>query len=380
MFHIITLYYKYKVVILTDSSNDEQIEIGKFCHKSGIKFLCADSKGLFGKIFVDFGPEFLVNDINGQTPKCSMISFISQTQDKKKCIINTFDDTRHDLEEGCFITLSEIKGMTELNGKEFKVNVLGPYCVSIDLYETTNCNLFQQLNPYESGGFMTEVKKSKLINFKPIDMAIEEPDYLISDYTKIQDNDTIHIAFQTLSEFKKKNNNQSPKPWNKTDSAEFINIAESLINNSLKKPFQYLNKQLLELFSFVCAGNLCPLNSVIGGMIAQEAIKAVTGKFHPIVQYFYYDCRECLEESENNYSDKIVNTNESTSRYVAQEIIFGTKFQSKLESLNIFLVGSGALGCEYIKNFAMMGLCTNETNGGRLTVTGYYLFNLLKMS
>jgi ubiquitin-activating enzyme E1 len=121
------------------------------------------------------------------------------------------------------------------------------------------------------------------------------------------------------------------------------------------------------------------LNSVIGGMIAQEAIKAVTGKFHPIVQYFYYDCRECLEENENNYSDKLVNTNESTSRYVAQEIIFGTKFQSKLESLNIFLVGSGALGCEYIKNFAMMGLCTNETNGGRLTVTGCYLFNLLKM-
>ena len=105
-------------------------------------------------------------------------------------------------------------------------------------------------------------------------------------------------------------------------------------------------------------------------MLAQEAIKAVSGKFHPIVQYFYFDCRECLPE---NYHESITNRNEfklnESSRYLAQEIVFGSEFQHKLESLRLFLVGSGALGCEYIKNFAMMGLCTNEANG-KLTITG----------
>ena len=36
---------------------------------------------------------------------------------------------------------------------------------------------------------------------KSITEANKNPEYLISDYTKMTDNDTIHIAFQTLGEF-----------------------------------------------------------------------------------------------------------------------------------------------------------------------------------
>ena len=110
---------------------------------------------------------------------------------------------------------------------------------------------------------------------------------------------------------------------------------------------------------------------MIGGIVAQEVIKAVSGKFHPIVQYFYYDCRECLPQ---NYEQNITNNElkfNANSRYLAQEIVFGEAYQHKLQSLKCFLVGSGALGCEYIKNFAMMGLCTNESNG-QLIVTGKF--------
>ena len=34
--------------------------------------------------------------------------------------------------------------------------------------------------------------------------------------------------------------------------------------------------------------------------------------------------------------------------------------------MQVFLVGAGALGCEFIKNFAMMGLATHN---GQVTVT-----------
>lgn len=112
----------FKVVILTDNEHAEQIRVGKFCHHSGIKFLCGETKGVFGKIFCDFGPQFVVNDVNGQTAKCSMISFISKDT---QGIVTTYDDQRHDLEDASYVTLSEIKGMSELNGKEFKIKVLG---------------------------------------------------------------------------------------------------------------------------------------------------------------------------------------------------------------------------------------------------------------
>ena len=46
-------------------------------------------------------------------------------------------------------------------------------------------------------------------------------------------------------------------------------------------------------------------------------------------------------------------------RYTAQAEVFGPAVQGKLRSLRVFLVGAGALGCEFLKNFAMMGLSTS---------------------
>ena len=87
------------------------------------------------------------------------------------------------------------------------------------------------------------------------------------------------------------------------------------------------------------------------------------------MQYLYYDCRECLPQNYyENITNNVFDLNEN-SRYISQEIVFGNQFQEKLENIKCFLVGSGALGCEYIKNFAMIGLCTNESNG-KLIVTG----------
>lgn len=55
------------------------------------------------------------------------------------------------------------------------------------------------------------------------------------------------------------------------------------------------------------------------------------------------------------------------SRYDAQISVFGWKLQRKLEEANVFIVGSGALGCEFLKNLALMGVCCG--NLGKLTLT-----------
>ena len=38
------------------------------------------------------------------------------------------------------------------------------------------------------------------------------------------------------------------------------------------------------------------LQAVIGGMAAQEVMKACSGKFMPIKQWLYFDALECLPE------------------------------------------------------------------------------------
>jgi ubiquitin-activating enzyme E1 len=161
---------------------------------------------------------------------------------------------------------------------------------------------------------------------------------------------TLHLAFEALDTFKKANL-KYPRSWHTQDAEEFVKIANEL-NASRTQPFEKLDLDLLKTFSFVCRGSFCPIQAVIGGMTAQEIMKACTGKFHPVVQSFYFSCAEVLPETPLEHKP----TGQPLDRYSSQTGIFGVDFQHKLENIKCFLVGSGALGCEYIKNLAMMGV------------------------
>lgn len=55
------------------------------------------------------------------------------------------------------------------------------------------------------------------------------------------------------------------------------------------------------------------------------------------------------------------------NRYDGQVAVFGSDLQEKLGKQKYFLVGAGAIGCELLKNFAMIGLGCGE--GGEIVVT-----------
>lgn len=55
------------------------------------------------------------------------------------------------------------------------------------------------------------------------------------------------------------------------------------------------------------------------------------------------------------------------TRYADYNILFGDDFVKKTAMSSSFLVGAGALGCEFIKMFALMGFSTQ--GNGRITVT-----------
>lgn len=75
-----------------------------------------------------------------------MISCITNDQDG---IVTTFEDHRHDLEDGAYVKFCEIKGMYEINGHEFKVKVLSPFSFCIG--DT------RHYGKYLRGGIFTEV-------------------------------------------------------------------------------------------------------------------------------------------------------------------------------------------------------------------------------
>lgn len=107
--------------------------------------------------------------------------------------------------------------------------------------------------------------------------------------------------------------------------------------------------------------NLSPLASFWGGVVAQEIIK-FTGKYTPLRQWLHHEVFEALPESTES-----LNTVPVGSRYDDYISIYGQEFLEKLQNQNAFMVGAGALGCEYLKMFALMGLGT--AGHGKFTVT-----------
>lgn len=89
--------------------------------------------------------------------------------------------------------------------------------------------------------------------------------------------------------------------------------------------------------------------------MAQEVLKACSAKFHPLVQHLYFDSLESLPAELPTEAD----CQPIGSRYDGQIAVFGKTFHSKITRQRQFLVGSGAIGCEMLKNWSMMGLASS---------------------
>uniref|UniRef100_A0A8C1J1N7 E1 ubiquitin-activating enzyme n=1 Tax=Cyprinus carpio TaxID=7962 RepID=A0A8C1J1N7_CYPCA len=257
---------KFQVVVLTNSSLDEQIRIGDFCHSNGIKLIVADTRGLFGQLFCDFGEEMTMFDVNGEQPLSAMISMITKVK-----IVN----------------------WTWLN-----------YTVGLHMHTSS-------------------------FNQKSLSSSMAEPEFMVTDFAKFDRPGQLHMGFQALHAFEKKHS-RLPKPW-------------SQVNTSTP-----LSWSVIYCFFFP------PLS-----------LQACTGKFMPIMQWLYFDAVECLPEAE----DAVLTEEECAPRncrYDSQIAVFGSKLQELLAKQRYFLVGAGAIGCELLKNFAMMGLASGE---GEVIVT-----------
>lgn len=148
-------------------------------------------------------------------------------------------------------------------------------------------------------------------------------------------------------------------------------------------------KALVKQLGRCCGGQVSPLAAVMGGIAAQEVLKAVSGKFMPVLQWLYYQAPEALPykaedvltaeqlEDFKPYGSTDDDADASTcalARYNGQIAVFGRKLQQKIQDSRYFLVGAGAIGCEMLKNWAMMGVgcpssSTSTSTSPHITLT-----------
>lgn len=194
---------------------------------------------------------------------------------------------------------------------------------------------------------MTRVILTIYATQKSLRESLAAPELFVTDFAKFDRPATLHAGFQALSEFKAQEQ-RFPRPRNAEDASKLVALAKKIDADA--------DEKVLTELAYQATGDLPPLNAVIGGFVAQEVLKACSAKFHPMVQTMYFDSLESLP----NQLPAEQECQPTGSRYDGQIAVFGKTFQDKIANHRQFLVGSGAIGCEMLKNWSMMGLATGE--------------------
>ena len=345
------LIAQHNILILIETSNENAIRFNDFCRKKGISFIKTDVNGLAGYIFCDFGTAFTVVDTTGEQPATGIVKQI--TKDGR---VQCLNDEHLGLQDGDFVTFSEVKGMVELNDREFQIERTTPFSFFIKDIEG--------FSDYISGGIVLQVKKEKVIDFDSFENQLKSLGFVEPpDYSKFDRPAVLHTAFKALDKFKSAKQ-RLPEPASKEDAEQLLQFFTE-INDASEEKVEISDslKSVLLKFGHGAKSVLNPMTATFGGIVGQEVTKAATGKFHPINQWFLFDAFEALP-------DELLDASEykaQDSRYDNQIAVFGKTFQEEFLNQNYFLVGAGALGCEFLKNFAMTGLGCGPK--GRVTVT-----------
>ena len=341
------LIKKFNCVVITDWHALSDIQtIAKVCHEESIKLILADTRGVFGYVFTDFGKEFTSGDTTGERPSRFLISMITNSEEG---IVTCDESEPHNLSDGDTVRFEEVEGMTELNDREFTVRVKNPRQFTIG--DTTK---FGHYTSIHRSGYGNQVVVPKTFHYDSLEEALKKvPEktiqFELADWGRDQQ---VVLCFIALSKVIGANG-----PADVTYE-QLLAAAKEL--NEQYKMVEEINEKLVQLFSYGLQSVISPTCAVIGGIAGQEVLKAVSAKFTPIDQFFAIGYIEALQGGAPQFTLK-------NDRYDPYRRIFGDKQQEAMQDLRYFMLGAGALGCEMLKNWALMGVASSDK--GLVTIT-----------
>jgi len=353
----------FTVVVFTETDQADLIKYNDFCRSRSpaIGFIAADCFGLAGSVFVDFGDEFSVFDQDGEEPKSAIVAGITQ---EDPGAVHTHHERRHGLQDDDWVTFREVQGMVEVNNtKPRQIKVTGPYSFTI---ENT-----KGYSAYVREGIVQQVKVPVAKRFQSLSKALQQPkpeggqDLPVPDFAKFGRSEQLHFAIEAIRAYRSKHGHL-PGCRDTNAAAECVQMAKDA--NAARQALgdaalsvEEVEAEVVTNAALFARCMICPMASFLGGVVAQEVVK-FTGKYNPLHQWLYFDMFELMpaETAGLNFASM-------GSRYDDQIAIFGQSFQKAVADLNLFVVGAGALGCEYLKCLAMMGASCGGS--GKVTIT-----------
>ncbi len=355
----------FNVVCCIDQDVATQLRIDELARAAGCKFISASTRGAFGFIFCDFGEEHVVENVDGEDPKTVLVTAVDEHGRVRVPVGES-----HSFSEGDVVELVDGSGRSfrccqvpscveDAEGQSlFTVSrVLGRSSFILDpppqLHDAVRWN----------GHRLKEVKQPKTVRSMSLREALQsEGDTLRkllclsavgSNCSKLRAF-SIHACFLCLDAWRGHHGGRFPTPGCRKDAMAFERmVRECPATGGL------VDEGLVHAFSRGARGGLIGMTSLIGGIAAQEALKACSGLFMPFQQFLYMDCMDALPEP----LPTPIECAAHGDRYDGQRAVIGDTAQRMLMNRKGFVVGGGAIGCELLKCLALAGFGCNIGGG-----------------
>mmetsp|Transcript_13543 Transcript_13543/g.21101 ORF Transcript_13543/g.21101 Transcript_13543/m.21101 type:complete len:538 (-) Transcript_13543:1805-3418(-) len=388
----------FKVVVLSEYFNYSQEEVttaAQFCREASIPFIRAFVVGLMAMVQTDFGEEFKILESTSEEIPDVMIERI--TPKDQEAEVKLVEGFIHHFQEGDRVQLLEVKGMalqTDQIGEEASINETIHEVSQVTDGRTFRLKVdLKEYSPYESSGLVRYVKTPVVAKFKSFSSYFKKHQDFHQEHSLSHYSDLTPEAISKLQEeigFLDDN-----LIWHDFEKLEELRLFEFFVQCHLQneKVVDLCGRSLISQqpallntwFKFVFSTDsrlapLPPLCAFLGGLVSQEIIKALTQKFNPIKQQALFSCSELVEDIDGTDYDSI--GKEIEARICISRIedsltpcqrdlqlidLLGESFVDEIQNCKLFMVGAGAIGCELLKNYSMLGLGTGQA--GHITLT-----------
>eukprot|EP00252_Welwitschia_mirabilis_P025423 TRINITY_DN7923_c0_g1_i1.p1 TRINITY_DN7923_c0_g1~~TRINITY_DN7923_c0_g1_i1.p1 ORF type:complete len:1109 (-),score=223.60 TRINITY_DN7923_c0_g1_i1:15-3341(-) len=405
----------YDTVVATYGTLPFLIQLNRICRENGVPMVVARARGVFGFVFADFCEQFRVKDEKGEVPYDLVVEIITQDfpatvtviEEQRHCLEEGDEVIFHGvkgMEElndlgpitvgstgshfftilvdtrnfGCYTSggyVSKVRASKIVSFDSLEASLVAPRFCSHDPMQEGNIRTlhiafqaideFERLNHLGSSFFDSEAFNDDDLE-KVLSIAKEVA--IISHTVAGSDSVSMACSFADI----KKDKPGSFHPSDNVEHSAGHQIYSETINREIKSRSKILSDEeavapgtgdrngrrseidenIVKLLAAGAHVELAPLVSIIGGIAAQEAIKATTKVLMPLHQWLYFDAMECLPTLMPSFEERL----NCGSRYAAQVSLFGKELQEKLGNGQWLVVGAGGVGCESMKNLVLMGV------------------------
>ena len=229
---------QYQAVIYTDSPRFTQLEVATYCRAHKIPFILSQTFGLCGRIFCDFGDEFVVYDTDGERIDDYTVSevMIDQNDGKLEICIGTKDHLPYS--SGALVKITDIKFSAEneedavelgklFNDKEYRIEMTSLSMFKIKLGESAEefVDYISRCKNvgYKRGGYIRLVKEPATISFQSFEQQIRAPTFCpeMTDFVKFEQNEVLKYVYGYIDETRNALADYD-KPWNRELMDQFF--------------------------------------------------------------------------------------------------------------------------------------------------------------